>query len=78
MASYLRASKEEFPQRVVQEQVDAWNTHDLDSFLGCYLLPPKLGRSSRPVRFTGRARTDSRVARVDPTEARCAKVEELV
>ena len=32
-----------------------------------YLLPPKLGRSSRPVRFTGRTGTDSRVARVGPT-----------
>jgi hypothetical protein len=31
-----------------------------------YLLPPKLGRSSSPVRFTGRMRTDSRVARVGP------------
>jgi hypothetical protein len=32
-----------------------------------YLLPPKLGRSSGPVRFAGRPRTDSRVARVGPT-----------
>ena len=36
-------------------------------WVSSYLLPPKLGSWSRPVRFAGRTRTDSRVARVGPT-----------
>ena len=35
-------AKEESPERVVQEQVDAYNTHDVDSFLGFYSAEVKL------------------------------------
>ena len=35
-------AKKESPERVVQEQVDAYNRHDLDSFLGFYSPDVKL------------------------------------
>jgi hypothetical protein len=38
-----------------------------------FLSPPELGRSCRPVRFTGRARTDSRAARFGPTTPKRAR-----
>jgi hypothetical protein len=35
-------AKEESPERIVQQQVDAYNRHDLDSFLGFYSSDVKL------------------------------------
>jgi hypothetical protein len=47
--------------------LDAPGSPSAGGWATSYLLPPNLGRSSRPVRLAGRTRTDSRVARVGPT-----------